>query len=106
MRRHLYPQKEETGLMLDVPRFGHEAARAGHFQIWLGRIAAAICLVFTVLCSATAQPKAGALDSTFAPVVSVPGGSVFSILVQPDGKTLVRGRFTSVSGILNNGLVR
>jgi uncharacterized delta-60 repeat protein len=48
----------------------------------------------------------GSLDSTFNPQVGPYGGSVESLQVQPDGKILVGGFFTSIGGTNINRIAR
>ncbi|MEY4489552.1 MAG: hypothetical protein RIQ79_2060, partial [Verrucomicrobiota bacterium] len=48
----------------------------------------------------------GSLDTSFNPGSGANTGSVTAILVQPDGKILIGGSFTSYDGTARNGLVR
>src|SRR5437870_5358789 len=45
----------------------------------------------------------GSLDAAFAPVIN---GPVFWFTVQPDGRILIAGYFTTVGGLPRNGLAR
>ncbi len=49
--------------------------------------------------------QAGAVDSSFNPVVSKQG-QAFALAVQPDGKIVIGGFFNSYGGISRNGIVR
>jgi uncharacterized delta-60 repeat protein len=55
-------------------------------------------------------PRAGDLDGPYAPVPAFPytagGDIVHSIVIEPDGKILVRGEFSSADAIPCTGLVR
>lgn len=48
----------------------------------------------------------GSLDTSFDPGKGVGGGGVFATLVQPDGKILIGGYFTSFSGRDRNNIAR
>jgi uncharacterized delta-60 repeat protein len=50
----------------------------------------------------------GSLDNNFAPTATNSGftGNVFSLALQPDGKVLVGGAFTSYNGTMRNGIAR
>ncbi|HEX8117536.1 MAG TPA: Calx-beta domain-containing protein, partial [Pyrinomonadaceae bacterium] len=48
----------------------------------------------------------GTLDSSFNPGAGPNGGFVRELLVQPDGKILVAGWFSSFSGFVRNGVLR
>src|SRR6476660_7079466 len=69
-------------------------------------------LLFTLslLCSSLARAQAGQLDLAFdaGPIVHGTAGSsqVSAIALQPDGKILVGGFFTSVNGTSRNQLFR
>jgi uncharacterized delta-60 repeat protein len=47
----------------------------------------------------------GAVDGTY-PLVQVSGGSITRIIVQPDGKVLIGGTFTSVNGFTHGRIAR
>ena len=47
----------------------------------------------------------GSVDSTFDPGASISGG-VHAIVIQPDGKALIRGSFTRVGGAKRNRIAR
>jgi uncharacterized delta-60 repeat protein len=47
----------------------------------------------------------GTVDASFAPV-SIDGGSLWSILLQPDGNILIAGNFFNVNGVDNRGIAR
>jgi uncharacterized delta-60 repeat protein len=46
----------------------------------------------------------GSLDSSFNP--PVPNNSVFRVLVQPDGKSIICGNFTEIAGLQHVGIAR
>jgi uncharacterized delta-60 repeat protein len=50
----------------------------------------------------------GSVDTSFTQIVGAPnaGDSVNAIVVQPDGKIIVGGRFTSFGGVIASGIVR
>ena len=48
----------------------------------------------------------GSLDAAFKPGSIDPNGSIQSIVVQPDGKILVGGSFTSINGVARNRVAR
>jgi uncharacterized delta-60 repeat protein len=48
----------------------------------------------------------GTIDNTFNIGGGFSGGSVYSIALQPDGKILVGGTFTSYSGVTSNRIIR
>lgn len=48
----------------------------------------------------------GTVDPSFQPGSGVEVGVVFAVAVQPDGKVVIGGRFTSVRGVARNGIAR
>jgi uncharacterized delta-60 repeat protein len=48
----------------------------------------------------------GSTDTTFAPAVTGGGGTVSAIAVQPDGKVVIGGTFTSVNGVTRTRVAR
>ena len=48
----------------------------------------------------------GSLDSSFNPGTGVSGGSVYSVALEPDGKVLVGGSFTTINGTNRNNIGR
>jgi uncharacterized delta-60 repeat protein len=73
------------------------------------RASLAILLTGVVILCATTDPAAGAqpgsLDTDFTPGDGV-DQSVFALSVQPDGKIIVGGDFTTVGGVSRNGIAR
>ena len=59
-----------------------------------------------VPCNRVARLHAnGSLDTTFS-ATSTTGAAVRSLVVQPDGKVLIAGNFTSCGGVSRNGIAR
>ena len=48
----------------------------------------------------------GTIDNTFTIGTGFTGSSIYSIELQPDGKILAGGSFTSYSGVTSNGIIR
>lgn len=48
----------------------------------------------------------GSLDTTFNPGSGANSNSVVALALQPDGKTLVGGGFTTINGMIGNGIAR
>ena len=42
---------------------------------------------------------AGDIDLTFNPTIERPGAGVFDVVLQPNGKSVIGGAFTTVSGL-------
>ncbi|MBE2282607.1 MAG: delta-60 repeat domain-containing protein [Prosthecobacter sp.] len=65
---------------------------------------ALISVIFALLVGAATAPAApGDVDTLNAYVV---GSTVFATAVQPDGKTIIAGAFTSVFGFVRNNIAR
>ncbi len=70
-----------------------------------------LLIVLSVLVSntpthATTQPTAGELDLSFQEPPLIGPGDVDMVIVQPDGKILIGGHFTTVNGVNQPGLAR
>src|SRR5690606_31164656 len=48
----------------------------------------------------------GGIDTSFNTGTGFPGGAIMAIALQPDGKILVGGSFTSYNGTIRNNLIR
>ena len=64
-----------------------------------------VCLLGGVR-SAFAQQIPGGLDTTFNPGLGGSNAGIVSLALQPDGKILVGGNFTSVNGVARTSLAR
>jgi uncharacterized delta-60 repeat protein len=68
-----------------------------------------VCCIFICLSAILWIPTAGyadgELDTTFDPGTG-PNSYVYAVAVQPDGKIVIGGAFTSVNGISRNGIAR
>lgn len=64
-----------------------------------------LALIF-VFISSIASAQIGAIDASFAPAGSGVSGQVNTVVVQPDGKVLIGGSFTSYNGTTRNRIAR
>jgi len=71
------------------------------------KIYGALFLIFTlVVKTSTSFAQIGAIDASFAPTGSGVSAQVNTVVVQPDGKVLIGGSFTSYNGTLRNRIAR
>jgi uncharacterized delta-60 repeat protein len=59
-----------------------------------------------VFSASIASAQIGAIDASFVPTGSGVSGQVNTVVVQPDGKVLIGGSFTSYNGITRNRIAR
>ncbi|HXU74934.1 MAG TPA: Calx-beta domain-containing protein [Methylomirabilota bacterium] len=48
----------------------------------------------------------GSLDTSFDPGTNGPNGTIWAMALQPDGKVIIAGEFTSIGGLPRNGIAR
>jgi len=73
------------------------------------RLSNNLLLVLFVLLPFFISAQPGTLDASFNPLDNAPAGpynSVFASVIQPDGKMVIAGNFTSVNGVPRNRIAR
>ncbi len=71
------------------------------------KIYGTLFLIFTLAVkTSTSFAQIGAIDASFAPTGTGVSAQVNTVVVQPDGKVLIGGSFTSYNGTLRNRIVR